>query len=152
MILDLRAAREERDLSISKIMDLLKTASDKTGAALPSETSVRSVMTGDLEKISGFSYESTLLPLKAVLRPKENDALCMERIAVILDVLRMQEETIARLTVQLREAEAARHERCRKCAEHMDFYKSQIKLKDNRMERKDRWIAQLLKLPEDEEA
>ena len=144
-VMDLRDARDDLRLSIADIMALLKSNGEKTGCAIPSESSVRSVLNGDLDKISGFSYESTLLPLNAVLRPQkaENEF----DFSVMLDILRVQEETIRKLTDQLIAAEAARHERCWKCEQNLEIYKAQIKIKDKRMERKDRWIAQLLKLP-----
>ena len=140
--MQLRAARGNKP--ISEIMALLEENSMKTGGPLPCESSVRSVLTGDLDKISGFNQVGTLQPLMDVLMPSTNtDAL--------LEVLRMQEETIRDLTAQLAALEAAQKARCVKCEKDMEFYRHQIKLKDNRMERKDKWIAELLKLPKEEE-
>lgn len=154
LVMTLRTAREDLGLSINEIMALLKKNSEETGAAMPSPTSVRSVLNGDLDKISGFSLE-TLAPLRAVLIHKKAGNT-EDRINTLLDVIKMQEDTIQRLTEQLKAVEETQQIRCRKCELDMKFYKDQIKLKDRRMERKDKWIAELLKLPntndQDEEA
>ncbi len=142
-VMELRAARGKK--TISEIMLLLEENSKKTGEPLPCESSVRSVLTGDLEKISGFNQMGTLNPLRKVLIPHANQD-------VLLDIIRMQHETIQGLTDQIAALEAAQKARCAKCEKDMEFYRHQIKLKDNRMERKDRWIAELLKLPKEEEA
>ena len=145
IVMTLRKAREDFGLSINEIMALLKKHSEETGAPLPSPTSVRSVLNGDLDKISGFSMD-TLSPLREVLIHGEvgNPE---ERIDALLDVISMQEETIQRLTEELKAVEETQQIRCKKCEADMKFYKEQIAIKDKRMERKDRWIAELLKLP-----
>ncbi len=142
-VLELRAARGTK--SISEIMDMLAENSRKTGGPLPCESSVRSVLTGDLDKISGFNQAGTLNPLREVLIPNASqDAL--------LEIIRMQHETIQGLTDQLAAIREAQNAKCAKCEKDIEFYRHQIKLKDNRMERKDRWIAELLKLPKEEES
>lgn len=142
-VLELRAARGTK--SISEIMDMLAENSRKTGGPLPCESSVRSVLCGDLDKISGFNQAGTLNPLREVLIPNANqDAL--------LEIIRMQHETIQGLTDQLEAIRETQNAKCAKCEKDMEFYRHQIKLKDNRMERKDRWIAELLKLPKEEES
>ena len=138
LVMELRAARGSK--TISEIMALLEENSKKTGGPLPCESSVRSVLMGDLDKITGFNHVGTLHPLQDVLIPSaKKDAL--------LEVLRMQEETIQDLTQQLAELQEAQKKRCAKCEKDIEFYHTQIKLKDRRMERKDKWIAELLKLP-----
>ena len=62
----------------------------------------------------------------------------------------MQEETIQRQLEELKALSETQRLRCKKCEADVHFYKDQIAIKDRRMERKDRWIAQLLKLPLDE--
>ena len=147
-VMELRTAREKRGLSISEIMIMLKENGAVTGAAIPSESSVRNVLTGDLEKISGFSYESTLHPLERILLPKSANETAM---AVMLDIMRAQEEAIKNLTERLQALEDAQRSRCKKCEADTAKLWGQIAIKDKRMERKDRWIAQLLKLPIQEE-
>jgi len=151
-VMTLRKAREDFGLSINEIMVMLKKNSEETGAPLPSPTTVRSVLNGDWDKISGFSMD-TLTALRDVLIHKEIGTP-QERIDALLDVIRMQEDTIQRLSEQLTTVEETQQIRCRKCELDMEFYRTQIRLKDRRMERKDKWIAELLKLPltEDEEA
>lgn len=158
-VLQLRSAREDLGLSISEIMELLKQNHESTGAAYPSESSVRSVLNGDLDKISGFSHDATLGPLKAVLL-KEKEQY---RIDELLGIIKTQEAEIAALTRRLAIAEEtyqaerkaaaeAQQMRCSKCERDTAFLKEQIAIKDRRMERKDKWIAELLKLPiQDEE-
>lgn len=143
LVMELRAARGNK--TISEIMFMLEEHSKQTGGPLPCESSVRSVLTGDLDKISGFNQVGTLNPLRKVLIPNANqDAL--------LEIIRMQHETIQGLTDQIAALETAQKTRCAKCEADIKFYKDQIAMKDRRMERKDRWIAELLKLPREEEA
>ena len=143
LVMELRAARGNK--TISEIMFMLEEHSKQTGGPLPCESSVRSVLTGDLDKISGFNQVGTLNPLRDVLIPNANqDAL--------LEIIRMQHETIQGLTDQIAALEEAQKVRCAKCEKDMEFYRHQIAIKDRRMERKDRWIAELLKLPREEEA
>lgn len=150
MVMTLRAARERLGLSINEIMLLLTKNSEETGAALPSQTTVRSILNGDLDKISGFSVDS-LSPLRDVLIRREiGDP--QERINVLLDVISMQEETIQRQSEELKVLSETQRLHCKKCEADVKFYKDQIAIKDRRMERKDRWIAQLLKLPRDGES
>ena len=148
MVMTLRAAREDLGLSINEIMALLKKNADITGASVPSPTSVRSVLNGDLDKISGFSLE-TLSPMRDVLI-HQDAGTTQDRINALLDVLRMQEETIQHLTDQIAQMEASQQTKCAKCESDRKFYMNQIQIKDRRMERKDRWIAELLKLPREE--
>lgn len=137
-VMELRAARGTK--SISEIMALLEENSKKTGAPVPCESSVRSVLTGDLDKISGFNQDSTLKPLHDVLiKSAGSEAL--------LEIIRMQEETIQRLAAQLAALEDSQKARCKKCEQDIAKLWGQIAIKDRRMERKDRWIAELLKLP-----
>ena len=166
LVISLRVRRDERGLSIGDIMALLKENSEKNGTALPSESTVRSVLNGDLERIGGFSYDATLMPLKQILLPPEmsEESITKTDVEGLLAVIRIQEETIKNLTRQLetardayerekRETASLQKQRCDKCEKDIAFYKSQIAIKDKRMERKDKWIAELLKLPlaEDEE-
>ena len=145
LVMTLRTAREDLGLSIGEVMEMLKKYSEDTGTIPPSPTSVRSVLNGDLEKISGFSM-ATLAPLRAVLI-HGNAGTPEDRINALLDVIRLQEETIDHLTAQLKALEDTQQSRCKKCEADMDFLKKQIAIKDRRMERKDAWIAELLKLP-----
>ena len=141
-VMELRAARGSK--SIAEIMALLEESSRKTGDPLPCESSVRSVLMGDLDKISGFNATSTLNPLRKVLIPSATqDAL--------LEIIHMQEETIQRLADQLKTIEDAQRTRCKKCEQDVEKLWGQIEIKDKRMERKDRIIAGLMKLQTGEE-
>lgn len=141
-VMELRAARGNK--SISEIMFMLEEYSKRTGGPLPCESSVRSVLMGDLDRISGFNQAGTLNPLRAVLIPNaDQDAL--------LEIIKMQEETIQHLADQLKEITEAQRTRCTKCEKDVEKLWSQIAIKDRRMERKDRWIAELLKLPKEDE-
>ena len=143
LVMELRAARGNK--TISEIMFMLEEHSKQTGGPLPCESSVRSVLSGDLDKIGGFNQVGTLNPLRAVLMPDaDKDAL--------LSIIRMQEETIQSLAAQIKALEDAQRTRCKKCEQDVEKLWGQIAIKDKRMERKDRWIAELLKLPKEEEA
>lgn len=149
MVMQIRIARESLGLSIGEVMQMLSEHSNKTGTPMPGETTVRSVLTGNLDRISGFSHETTLLPLKEVLihGGQKDDAVFQARIDSLLEVLRIQEETIKDLTQQIASLEKTQQAKCAKCEHDREFYIHQISLKDRRMERKDKWIAELLKLP-----
>lgn len=158
LVLRIREARDGLGLSVHTVMELLAEHSAKNGTPCPSESTVRSVLTGDLDKISGFSHEGTLYPLRDVLL--RGDAQAEEaHVESLLAVIRMQEDMIIKLYAdfeafdQERKAAAiAQAERCKKCERDTAKLWDQIAIKDRRMERKDRWIAELLKLPREEEA
>ena len=98
--------------------------------------------------------DGTLRPMQEVLLQSspEEDPVLQARISGLLDVIRIQEETIRNLTERLRAVEDSQRSRCKKCEADTARLWDQIAIKDRRMERKDRWIAELLKLPREEEA
>lgn len=142
LVLRLRAIRNELNLSIADILEKLDEA--KTPL---SESSVRRVLDHDLDDISGFNYESTLMPIADVLLPKgdtKDSELSEERINALLAIIDIKNETIARITEQFNEAKKSQVSKCAKCAEDVAFLKGQIALKDARMDKKDEWIDRLL--------
>ena len=149
LVLRLRAIRKELNLSIADILEKL----DEARTPL-SESSVRRVLDHDLDDISGFNYEATLMPIADILLPKgdtKDSSLSEERINALLAIIDIKNETIAdrdrtieTMTRQFSEAEAKQKNRCAKCADDVAFLKDQIKLKDMRMDKKDEWIDRLL--------
>lgn len=153
LVVRLRDVRRELELPISEIMQKL----EKNGTPL-SESTIRRVFNDDLETITGFSYETTLSPLASVLLPQgdtHDSVLSASRIEGLLAVIAIKDEMIEAITQQIqelkaarerekREAEAKQDARCKKCEDNVAFLKGQIALKDERMDKKDEWINQLL--------
>ena len=137
IVKSLRAIREERGITLQ---ELFKT----TGI---SESTLRRVFLDDLDGIGGFSYDGTLAPLIDLLLPKgdtSDSALSQARIDGLMAVIQIKEETIAKITAQMKELKDSQANRCKKCAEDIAFLKAQIALKDARMDKKDEWIDRLL--------
>ena len=137
IVKSLRAIRDERGITIPELVSM-------TGL---SESTLRRVFIDDLETISGFSYDGTLAPLIDLLLPKgdtKDSALSQARIEGLMAVIQMKEETIAKITEQFNELKKSQAFKCAKCAEDINFLKSQIALKDARMDKKDEWIDRLL--------
>ena len=142
LVLRLRAIRKELNLSIADILEKLEEA--KTPL---SESSVRRVLDHDLDEISGFNYETTIMPIADVLLPfgdTKDSSLSEERIRALLDVIDIKNETLAKITEQFNELTKSQAFKCAKCAEDVAFLKAQIALKDARMDKKDEWIDRLL--------
>ena len=158
LVIQLRAIREELNLSISDVLSMLK----EQGTPL-SESTVRRVLDQDIENISGFSYEATLMPLSDLLLPKgdtSDSTLSAARIESLIAIIEIKNEEINNLTQQFKEtrdnyereqkkAEEQQAIRCKRCEENMAFLKEQIALKDARMDKKDEWIDRLLVHMED---
>ena len=142
LVLRLRAIRKELNLSIADILEKLEEAHTPL-----SESSVRRVLDHDLDEISGFNYEATIMPIADILLPKgdtKDSSLSAERIEALLAIIEIKNETIARITEQFSEAKKSQAFKCQKCAEDVAFLKGQISLKDARMDKKDEWIDRLL--------
>jgi len=153
LVVQLRAIRDELNLSISDILSML----EEQGTPL-SESTVRRVLDQDLESISGFSYNATLMPLCDLLLPKgdtTDSALSASRIESLIAIIDIKNEEIQTITKQFQEtrakyeseqkkAEEQQALRCKRCEENIAFLKAQIALKDARMDKKDEWIDRLL--------
>ena len=154
LVLRLRAIREELGLSISDIQEKLEAANTPLA-----ESTVRRVFDHDIDLISGFNYDATLMPLSDLLLPKgdtSDSALSASRIDALLAVIEIKNEMIENITKQFQEAKVAyenerqqlaeaQAQRCKKCEGDISFLKNQIDLKDARMDKKDEWIDRLLR-------
>lgn len=137
IVKSLRAARDERGLTIPDIIS-------KTGL---SESTLRRVFIDDMDSLSGFSYEGTLAPLIDLLLKHgdtKDSALSQTRIDGLLALLAVKDETIAKISAQVDALKEDHAKRCTKCEDNVAFLKRQITLKDERMDKKDEWINQLL--------
>ncbi len=137
IVRSLRTARDERGLTLPDI-------ASRTGI---SDSTLRRVFLDDIDGISGFSYENTLAPLIEMLLKKgdtTDSALSQTRIEGLLALIAEKDERIAKLSEQALMLQADHADRCRKCADEITFLKRQIALKDERMDKKDEWINQLL--------
>ena len=137
IVKSLRAVREERSITIAELVA-------QTGI---SESTLRRFFLDDLDKLGGFSYEGTLAPLIDLLLPKgdTNDStLSQARIEGLLAVIEIKNEMIEKIQKQFQDAEERQVKRCKTCEDNVTFLKRQIALKDERMDKKDEWINQLL--------
>lgn len=137
IVTSLRAVREEKGITIQEL-------AEQTGI---SPTTLRRVFLDDIDGIGGFSYEGTLAPLIDLLLPKgdtTDSALSQARIDGLMAVIAIKDETIADIKRQFEEQRTAQTNKCKKCAEEVEFLKKQIDLKDARMDKKDEWIDRLL--------
>lgn len=137
IVKSLRDARDERGLTIPDIVM-------QTGI---SESTLRRVFLDDIDNISGFSYEGTLAPLIDLLLKRgdtKDSTLSQTRIDGLLALIAVKDETIAKIQAQVASLKEAQAQRCTKCEDNVAFLKKQITLKDERMDKKDEWINQLL--------
>lgn len=137
LVIRLRAIREDLGLTIQELMA-------QTGL---SESTLRRVFNDDIDNITGFNYEGTLMPLCDLLLPAgdtSNSGLSQERIDGLLAVIEIKNQMIEDLTKQFKEAKVRQADRCKKCEKDIEFLKKQIDLKDARMDKKDEWIDRLL--------
>ena len=142
LVIRLRTIREERDLSISDLMAKLEEQNTHL-----SESTLRRVFNDDIDALTGFSYEGTLMPLCDLLLPKgdtQDSELSQARIDGLLDVIAIKNQIIESLTKQIEELKNGHANRCRKCEKDLQFYRDQIDLKDHRMDKKDEWIDKLI--------
>ena len=137
LVIRLRAIREDLGLTIPELMA-------QTGL---SESTLRRVFNDDIDSITGFNYEGTLMPLCDLLLPAgdtSNSGLSQERIDGLLAVIEIKNEMIESFKKQILDLRETQASRCKKCEKDIEFLRKQIDLKDARMDKKDEWIDRLL--------
>lgn len=133
LIRQLKTVKEQRRLSI---LDIQKTVG-QTGEFI-SETTLRRVFAKDSETKDSFSFDKTIRPIANALlfTPVKDEDLRAENEG-LKALIRVNSEQIERLREQM---ESIRLENDR----HTAFLLEQIAKKDERMDRKDAIIQQLL--------
>lgn len=110
-------------------------------------TTLRRVYRDGSEDKDSFNYDKTLKPLAQTFLlaadPDESEE-AKGRIALQEAVFRLKNEKIEELQRQIEELKAAHEARCREYDTRMAFLRDQIELKDQRMDRKDKIIEQLM--------
>ena len=136
IIIQLKAVKEERHLSIPEIKKLV----DATGTIV-AETTIRRVFRQGSEENDSFNYANTLRPIaQALLVTNEPDADTKAFLA-INDYKDRQIEDLEREKDKMRNQF---EQRCMEYEKRMEFLRNQIELKDVRMDRKDIIIEKLL--------
>lgn len=135
IITRLKAVREENGLSYQKIVDLVEQHGQYV-----SLSTVKRVFEAGSEGY-GFQYTNTLKPIAdavlGVYEPSQPDAITVDEVDALKAVVAYNSEMIKRLSAQLAEQEKAHNSQ-------LDFLKSQISLKDERIDRRDMMIERLL--------
>lgn len=154
IILQLKAVKEEKKLSIQKILDLIESNGDSL-----SKTTVARVFADGSENIN-FRYSDTIRPIAKALLDIENieddDTLDIrtmktllkfkaEKIATLEDqhtkAVSQYKEQISKLESQLAAEQHKYHEKLEKersqYSKRIEFLMKQIDLKDKRMDQKD---------------
>lgn len=154
IILQLKAVKEEKKLSIQKILDLIESNGDSL-----SKTTVARVFSEGSENIN-FRYSDTIRPIAKALLDIENieddDTLDIrtmktllkfkaEKIATLEDqhtkAVSQYKEHISKLESQLAAEQHKYHEKLEKernqYSKRIEFLMKQIDLKDKRMDQKD---------------
>ena len=128
------------------IPDIQKQVKAVTGIVL-GDTTLRRVYRKDSEIKDSFNYDKTLKPLAETFlltSGQDESAEARDRIAGLDAVFRLKNEKIEELQKQIEELKAAHEARCREYDTRMAFLRDQIELKDQRMDRKDKIIEQLM--------
>lgn len=128
------------------IADIQKKVRSTTGIEIAATTLRRVYRDGSEDKDS-FNYDKTLKPLAQTFLlatdPGESEET-RDRIAGLEAVFRLKNEKIEELQRQIEDLKAAHEARCREYDTRMAFLRDQIELKDQRMDRKDKIIEQLM--------
>ena len=136
IIIELKAVKNERHLSITEILELVRSNGDYL-----SETTIRRVFADDSEQSECFSYDKTLRPIaKALLfaRTKEEpNAATIAESDGLKAIIRFKNHEIDNLHEQLERLHTEYDRR-------ITFLLSQIEKKDRRMDQKDEIIQKLM--------
>lgn len=154
--------RESEQMELSSIQEIVVALKNvRGGMTIPdiqakvravtgieiAQTTLRRVYRDGSEDKDSFNYDKTLKPLaQTFLLAADSDESeeARDRIAGLEAVFRLKNEKIEELQKQIEELKAAHEARCREYDTRMAFLRDQIELKDQRMDRKDKIIEQLM--------
>lgn len=128
IIRNLKRVRAEDGLSINEIVRLCEEAGEAV-----SETTVKKVFS-DGSEACGFNYESTLKPIVNALLGGREETVETE---MMISVAEFKAAKIQDLEAQIARMEDSYKRR-------IDFLKSQIKIKDTRIDKRDELITKLI--------
>ena len=141
VIVELKKAKEERHITLSELMDMLKANNQDV-----SKTTLTRVFREGSEDNDNFNYTYTLKPIADILLPEgeEKDSLFAMELHNLQAELKVKDETISKLREQIEslhnQMKAIREED----AKHIHFMETQIQLKDRRMDDKDVLIQRVM--------
>ena len=142
LILRLKEVKSQRNLTIPAIRDTL----EKTGEFV-SETTLRRVFAEDSEKNDSFDYNRTILPVARALlftSDDEDDASIRSENDALKALVLVKTEKIQDLRDQIQKMRAQVDELKAESERRTAFLMAQIAKKDERMDRKDAIIQQLM--------
>ena len=137
-IVKLKKIREEQDLSIPKIMDLI----EERGQFVSEGTLKKIFAEGSEEK--NFRYQDTIAPLADVLLDIYGDQSGIDDIESLRQIIREKNKQIEFLMVKLEEQKDVYVERKAMYECRISDLKSQLERLDTSVERKDSIIEKLL--------
>lgn len=130
---------ERRKLSVTEVAQLLSDAGHPLG-----ESTIRRILRDGSEEKDSFRYETTIRPIwnvfmtDADVESSKKDLLT--RISDLEALVAMKDEAIADLRERLAAVELSHGEKCRDCNASHDLWKEQIRIKDQRIDRKDKQL------------
>ena len=135
VILTIKKEIERRKLSIAQVEKLLNEAGFFIGA-----TTIRRVLRADSESVDSFRYETTIRPFWDVFIRASEDNSDAEKVAASEALIAMKNEAIAELRDRIAKLEASFVEKCTECNAGKELWREQIRLKDQRIDRKDKQL------------
>lgn len=137
----LKREKEKRNLSIAQIEKMMADAGFPMG-----QTTLRRVFHKGSETHDSFRYELTIEPLWRVLvmqNKADNEESLQMRIEDLEALIEMKNDAIQQLRDRIEEIKKKQDNKCGECAKRQEQWREQIKLKDARIDRKDRQIDDL---------
>ena len=131
VILKLKAFKNENELTLPRIMDMIETNGEYI-----SMTTLRRVFAANSENEDRFSYDKTIRPIARALLFQADDAPNVE-VEGLKAVIRLKNEEIELLQDQIKSLKAVYERR-------LAFLLDQIDKKDKRMDEKDEIIHRLM--------
>ena len=137
-IIKLKKIKQEQDLSIKKIMDLLEDQGQ-----FVSEGTLKKIFAEGSEEKS-FRYQDTLAPLADVLLDIYGDQSEVNDVATLKRIIREKNKQIEFLMVKMEEQKEVYAERKTMYERRIEDLNAQLKRLDISVEKKDKMLEQLM--------
>lgn len=141
IIIELKKAKKEKELTLPRLEEMLRA--QKKDVAM---TTLKRVFREGSEDNDSFNYASTLKPLAELLLDENNDGTSISavEIANLKADIKVKEQTIDRLPAQIDSLHIQMQNMREEETKRLNFMKTQIELKDKRMDTKDELIQRVM--------
>lgn len=141
IIIELKKAKNEKELTLPRLEEMLRA--QKKDVAM---TTLKRVFREGSEDNDSFNYASTLKPLAELLLDEDNDGTSANavEIANLKADIKVKEQTIDRLQAQIDSLHIQMQNMREEETKRLNFMKTQIELKDKRMDTKDELIQRVM--------